>query len=121
MFEARAFAHRVPILPLLVFTLVQVGCAPARQTVRVQAADGQVRTTTPPPRPPLPLPKEEVHKAVRALAQKVVQVADPVELSREQFGMPVREGVYILNARTKELKPADKATEAAEEPPPELI
>jgi len=112
-------AHRVPLLPLLV--LVQVGCAPARPTVRVQTADGQVRTTMPSPRPPLALPQEEVRHAVRALAHQVAPVADPVEFARERFGVPIREGVYLLDARTKELKPADKATEAAEEPPPELL
>ena len=67
------------------------------------------------------LPKEEVHRVVHALAKKVVPVADPLEFAREQFEVPVREGVYIFNARTKELKPADRATEAAEEPPPELL
>ncbi|HVE84154.1 MAG TPA: hypothetical protein VND93_14955, partial [Myxococcales bacterium] len=48
-------------------------------------------------------------------------MADPLEFAREQFEIPVREGVYVLNARTKELRPADRATEAAEEPPPELV
>jgi hypothetical protein len=109
------------LLPLLVFALVQVGCAPARPAVRVHTADGQVRVTTPPPRPPMALPKEEVRRVVRALAQQVVPVPDPVEFARTQFGLPVLEGVYLLDGRTKELKPADKATEASEEPPPELI
>jgi len=121
MFEAQAIARRDPLLLLLVFALVEVGCAPASQTVRVCTADGQVRMTTPPPRPPMVLPKEEVHRAVRALAQKVVPVPDPLEFAREKFEVTVREGFYILNARTKELKPADQATEAAEEPPPELL
>jgi hypothetical protein len=121
MFKARAFVHRIPLLPALVFVLAQVGCAPGPHAVRVRTADGQVRVTTPAPRPPMALPKEEVHRAVRALAQKVVPVADPLEFARERFEVPVREGVYILNARTKELKPADRATEAGEEPPPELL
>jgi hypothetical protein len=114
-------ARRVRVMPLLVLTLVQVGCAPARHSVRLQTLDGQVRVTTPAPRPPLVLPKEEVRRAVRALAQKVVPVADPVEFARERFEVPIREGVYIFNARTKELKPADRATEAAEEPSPEAL
>jgi hypothetical protein len=118
MFEAQAFAHRIPLLPALVFAVVQVGCAPAPQAVRLRTADGQVRVTTPAQRPPMVLPKEEVHRVVRALAKKVVPVADPLEFAREQFEVPVREGVYIFNARTKELKPADRTTEAAEEPPP---
>jgi hypothetical protein len=121
MAEARAFAYRVPILPLLAFALVEVGCAPAPHAVRLRTADGQVRVTTPPPRPPMVLPKEEVHRAVQALAKKVVPVADPLEFARVQFEVPIREGVYILNARTKELKPADRATEATEEPLPELL
>jgi hypothetical protein len=119
--DGRPFAHRITLLPLLLFTLVQVGCAPGRPVVRLRTADGQVRTTTPPPRAPLVLPKEEVRRAVRVLAQKVVPVADPLEFARERFEIPLREGTYVLNARTKELRPADKATEAAEEPPPELL
>jgi len=111
-------ARHVRVVPLLVFALVQVSCAPARYSVRLGTATGQVRVTVPAPRPPLSLPQEEVRRAVRALAQKVVPVADPVELARERFEMPVREGVYLLNARTKELKPADKA---AEEPSPEAM
>ena len=114
-------ANRAPLLSLLVLAMIQVGCAPARHSVRLQTADGQVRVTVPAPRPPLALPKEEVRRAVRALAQKVVPVTDPVEFARQRFELPVREGVYILNARTKELKPADKATEAAEEPSPEAL
>ena len=102
MLVARGFR----VVPLLVFTLVQVGCAPARHSVRLQTADGQVRTTVPAPRPPLVLPGEEVRRTVRALALRVVPVANPVELARERFEVPIREGVYILNARTKELKPA---------------
>jgi len=121
MFEARTFAHRIPLLPALVFVLAQAGCAPGSHAVRVRTADGQVRVTAPAPRPPMALPKEEVHRAVRALAQKVVPVADPLEFARERFEVPLREGVYILNARTKELKPADPATEAGEEPSPELL
>ena len=121
MFKARAFAQRVPLLPLLMLALVQVGCAPALRTVRLKTADGRVQTTTPHPRPPLALSKEEVDKAVRVLAQKVVPVADPLEFARERFEIPLREGTYLLNARTKELRPADRATEAAEEPPPELV
>jgi hypothetical protein len=113
-------ARRV-LLPLLAFALVQASCAPARPSVRIHTADGGGRVITPPPRPPMALPKEEVRRAVRALAQQVVPVADPVELARVQFGVPVLEGVYLLDARTKELRPADKATEASEEPPPELI
>jgi hypothetical protein len=113
--------HRVPLLQLLVLALVQVGCGPARHSVRVHTADGQVRATTPPPRPPMALAKEEVRQTVRKLSQQVVPAADPVEFACAQFGVPVLEGVYILNARTKELKPADRATEASEEPPPELI
>src|SRR3954464_4888992 len=104
MFEARAFAHRVPLLSFLLFALLQVGCAPTRHSVRLQAADGQVRTTVPPPRPPVALAKEEVRRAVRALSQKVVPVADPVEFARERFEAPIREGVYLFNARTMELK-----------------
>src|SRR3954470_5700401 len=121
MFELRAFAHRVPLLPLLAFALVEVGCAPAPHAVRLRTADGQARVTTPAPRPPMVLPKEEVHRVVHALAKEVVPVADPLEYAREQFELPVREGVYVLNARTKELKPADRATEAAEVPSPELL
>jgi hypothetical protein len=117
MHEARAFAH----LPLLLIVLVQVGCAPAPHTVRFRTADGEFRVTTPAPRAPMALPKEEVHRAVRALAKQVVPVADPAAFARERFGMPVMEGVYLLDARTKELKPADKATEANEEPPPEML
>jgi len=89
--------------------------------VRIQTADGQVRTTVPAPRPPLWLPKEEVRRAVRALAQEVVPVADPVEFARKRFEVPIREGVYLFSVRTKELKPADRMTEAEEEPPPELL
>src|SRR4051812_6833415 len=88
-------ARRVRVVSLLVFTLIQVGCAPARYSVRLQTAAGQVRVTTPAPRPPLVLPKEEVHRVVRALAQKVVPVTDPVELARERFEVPLREGVYL--------------------------
>src|SRR4051812_7707620 len=98
MVESRAFAHRVPLLWLLLFVLLQVGCAPVRHSVRLQTADGQARTTVPPPRPPLVLPKEKVRQAVRALSQKVVPVADPVEFARERFEMPIREGVYLFNA-----------------------
>jgi len=114
-------AHRVSLVLLLALAVVQGGCTPARHSVRLRTADGQVRVTVPAPRPPLVLPKEEVRRAVRALAQKVVPVVDPVEFARERFEMPVREGVYVLNARTKELKPADRATEAAEEPSPEAL
>jgi hypothetical protein len=113
--------HRVPLLSLLVCVVVQVGCAPSRPAVRVQTGNGHVRTTTPPPRPPLALPKEEVRQAVRAPAREVVPAADPVAFAREQFGIPVMEGTYLLDGRTKELKPADKATEATEVPPPELV
>jgi len=112
MFEARAF------LPFLLFA---VSCVPASHAVRLRTADGHVRTTTPPPRPPLALPKEEVRQAVRELARQVVPVPEPVEFARERFGMPVLEGVYLLDGRTHELRPADKATEALEVPPPELV
>jgi len=118
MFPARPIAQRIPLVPLLAMA---VACAPARHSVRLQTADGQVRTTAPAPRPPLALPKEEVRRAVRALSQQVVPVADPVEFARERFEVPVREGFYILNVRTKELKPVDKATEAAEELSPEAL
>jgi len=121
MFRTRVLAGRVSLLTLLMVQLAGAGCAPGRHTVRLQAADGQARTTTPPPRPPLALPKEEVRQAIRALAQKVVPVADPLEFARERFEIPLREGTYLLNARTKELRPADRATEATEEPPPELV
>jgi len=121
MSEARAFAHRVSLLLLLLFALVEVGCAPAPHAVRLRTADGQVRVTTPAPRPPMVLPKEEAHRIIRALAKKVVPVADPLEYAREQFELPVREGVYILNACTKELRPADRMTEAAEVPSAELL
>jgi len=121
MVESRVLAGRGPLLALLLVQLAGAGCAPGRYAVRLQAADGQVRMTTPPPRPPLALSKEEVDKAVRVLAQKVVPVADPLEFARERFEIPLREGTYLLNARTKELRPADRATEAAEEPPPELV
>jgi hypothetical protein len=117
MVKARASALPIALLALL----VQAGCAPARHTVRVQAPDGQARTTTPPPRPPLALPREDVRQTVRALAREVVPVADPVAFARERFGVPVLEGVYLFDGRTKELKPADKATEAEEESPPELV
>jgi hypothetical protein len=69
----------------------------------------------------LALPKEEVRQAVRQLAREVVPVADPVEFARQRFEMPVLEGEYVLDGRSKELRPADKATEAAEQPPPELV
>ena len=121
MSQARAVVHRVPLLPLLVFALIEVGCAPAPHAVRLRTADGQVRVTTPAPRPPMALQKEEVHRAVRTLAREVVPVADPLEFARQQLGVPVREGIYTFNMRTRELKPVDRATEAAEEPPPELL
>jgi len=97
----------VRYLSLLASLLATVGCAPGLHTLRLQSPDGQVRTTTPRPRPPLALPKEQVHRAVRALARNVVPVADPVE--------------FLFNPRTKELWPANRATEAAEDPPPELL
>jgi hypothetical protein len=115
MFQARKFAHR----PLLL--LLTLCCVPGQHVVRLRAADGEVRTTTPPPRSPLALPKEEIHRAVRALAKKVVPVADPLEFARLQFGAPIRESVYLFNPRTKELRPVDRATEASEVPPPELV
>jgi len=68
MSEARAFARRVSLLPLLLFALVEVGCAPAPHAVRLRTADGQVRVTAPGPRPPMVLPKEEAHRIIRALA-----------------------------------------------------
>jgi hypothetical protein len=104
-----------------VFALAEVGCAPVPRAVRLHTAEGQVRVTTPAPRLPMVLPKEEIHRVVHALAKQVVPVADPLEYARQQFEVPIREGVYVLNARTRELKPADRATEAAEEPPPELL
>src|SRR5689334_9397204 len=98
MSEPRVFTHRVPLLLLLLLALAGAGCAPSLHTVRLRTADGQeVRTTTPPPRPPLVLSKEEVHRAVRALEQKIVPVADPLEFARQRFEVPLREGVYLFN------------------------
>jgi len=50
MFETRSSAHRV--LLLLQLALVQIGCAPAPNVVRLRTADGPVRVTRLPPRPP---------------------------------------------------------------------
>lgn len=121
MFEARAAAHRVPILSLLVLALAAVGCAPGRHTVRLRTADGQVRTTTPRPRPPIEVPKEEIHQAVRALARKVIPAADPLEFTRQKFEVPVRGGVYVFNPRTQQIRPLDAAAAAREDLPPELV
>jgi len=121
MFEARAAAHRVPILSLLALALTAVGCAPGRHTVRLRAADGQVRTTTPRPRPPIEVPKGEIHQAVRALARKVMPATDPLELARQKFEVPVRGGVYVFNPRTQQIRPLDEAAAAREDLPPELV
>src|SRR5262245_45428224 len=104
MSEARATVHRVSILPLLVIALAAVGCAPGRHTVRLRTADGQVRTTTPGPRPPVAIPKEEIQQAVRALARKVVPAADPLEYARQRFDIPIRGGVYVYNLRTQQIR-----------------
>lgn len=121
MFEARAAAHRVPILSLLVLALAAVGCAPGQHTVRLRTADAQMQTTTPRPRPPIEVPKEEIHQAVRSLARKVIPAADPLELARQKFEVPVRGGVYAFNPRTQQIRPLDEAAAAREDLPPELV
>jgi hypothetical protein len=120
MFETRVLAGRVTLLSWLVIGLMAAGCAPGMHAVRLRTVDGQVRTTTPRPRPPLALPKEEVHQAVRALAHKVVPRADPLELARQRFDVPVRGGVFVFSPRTKQLRPLDAAAAEIEAVPPEL-
>jgi len=121
MFKDRALAQRAPFLPLLVLGLAVIGCAPGLHTVRLRTADGQVRTTVPPPRPPLVLKDEQVHQAIQVLARKVVPVADPVEFARQRFEVPIRGGVYVFSARTKQLRPLDAAAAEREDLPPELV
>jgi len=52
MGETRTCPYRVFLLSLLVLALASVGCSPGLHQVRLRTADGQVRTTTPRPRPP---------------------------------------------------------------------
>jgi hypothetical protein len=96
MFKAR--------LPLLVFALVLVGCGPARHTVRLRMADGQVRVTTPlHGRRWCCRRRRSIESSARS-RRRSSPSRPPLELARERFEVPVREGVYIFNARTKELK-----------------
>lgn len=104
-----------------VFALVAVGCAPERHAVRLRTADGQVRTTTPPLRPPVEVQVEEVSRAVRAIARTIAPVADPLESARQRFGVPIRGGVYVFSARTQQVRPLDAAAAEREDLPPELL
>jgi len=113
--------RRCASLPLALIVLVMAGCAPGLHSVRLRATDGKVQTTVSRPRPPMVLPDEQVHQAVQVLARKVVPVANPVEFARQRFEVPVRGGVYVFSARTKQLRPLDEAAAAREDLPPELV
>jgi hypothetical protein len=90
---------------------VQVGCAPDCTRYVSRPTPGQV--TTPAPRP-LALRRQS---AGRSLARKVV--GGGPGFAAKRFGGP--RGVCLFNPRTKELRPADTATEGTEEPPAELL
>jgi hypothetical protein len=67
------------------------------------------------------LPDQQVHETIQVLARKVVPVANPVELARQRFDVPIRGGVYVFSARTKQLRPVDEAAAAREDLSPELV
>src|ERR1043165_3742153 len=114
MLDARTAVHRTPFL-LLVFALAAGGCVPGRHLVRLRTTDGQVQTTTPRPRPPVAVPKEEIHHAVRTLAHKVIPAPAPLDFPRQKFEIPVRGGVYAFNPRTQQIQPLDEAAVARED------
>jgi sRNA-binding carbon storage regulator CsrA len=96
MSEARVVAH----LPLLLFALVEVGCAPAPRAVRLCTPEGQVRVTTPAPRPPMVLRKEEVHRVVRALAKQenralVIVTHDPKVRNIADRVVKIQDGALV--------------------------